>query len=152
MSLRDLLSGLPDLYLDPRLEYRGKGQPGAVTTVRVEGALGGLMDRALKSDPVPVAIVESNGRAVVLTSGESGVIWTVGEPSGAQEARVGEIGDALAQVSGLSLTGVVAPKKKKAKAVEDVSEEPVAEEPAAEEPVEEPAPEPDQDGLVIGEI
>ena len=151
MTLRDLLSGLPGLHLDPRLHLRGKESPASVTTVRVEGDLGPLMDRALRSDPMPVAIVRGDGTSVVLTSGESGVIWTIGEPTDEQSARVAEIGDAIAQVSGMAMTGVVAPKKRKQK--QDEVAEPVAEveEPVVEEPVAD-EPETDDGVLVIGEI
>jgi len=100
---------------------------------------------------MPVAIVRGDGTSVVLTSGESGVIWTIGEPTDEQSARVAEIGDAIAQVSGMAMTGVVAPKKRKQK--QDEVAEPVAEveEPVVEEPVAD-EPETDDGVLVIGEI
>jgi hypothetical protein len=111
MNIDDLLSGLPGIILDGRHLLRGKGVPTSVTTVRADGSLSNLVVRALNSDPVPVAVVSPDGRALVLTSGESGVIWTQGEPTVAQQATVETISEALAVLGGLSLTGVVAPEK-----------------------------------------
>jgi hypothetical protein len=130
MNIDDLLSGLPGIILDGRHLLRGKGVPTSVTTVRADGSLSNLVVRALNSDPVPVAVVSPDGRALVLTGGESGVIWTQGEPTVAQQATVETISEALAVLGGLSLTGVVAPEKvskKKRKPEPEVESEPVVE-------------------------
>lgn len=125
MTLDDLLAGLPGITLDTRHLLRGKGKPASVTTIRAEGSLSTLVSKALGSDPIPVAVVGGDGRALVLTSGESGVIWTQGEPTPAQSATVETISEALAVLGGLALTGVVEPEKpgrKKKKEVEPESE------------------------------
>jgi hypothetical protein len=134
MNIDDLLSGLPGIILDGRHLLRGKGVPTSVTTVRADGSLSNLVVRALNSDPVPVAVVSPDGRALVLTGGESGVIWTQGDPTVAQQATVETISEALAVLGNLSLTGVVAPEKGKKKRKTDPEPEPVAE----VEPVVEP--------------
>jgi hypothetical protein len=111
MNIDDLLDGLPGIVLDGRHLLRGKGVPTSVAAVRADGSLSNLVVKALGSDPIPVAIVSPDGRALVLTSGESGVIWTQGESTVAQQATVETISEALAILGGLSLTGVVAPEK-----------------------------------------
>ena len=130
MNLDDLLAGLPGITLDTRYLLRGKGRPQSVTTVRADGSLSKLVVKALGSDPIPVAVVSPDGRALVLTSGESGVIWTQGAPTVAQQATVETISEALAVLGGLSLTGVVAPekpskRKRKAEPVVEVVEDTV---------------------------
>ena len=129
MNLDDLLAGLPGITLDTRYLLRGKGRPESVTTVRADGSLSNLIVKALGSDPIPVAVVSPDGRALVLTSGESGVIWTQGAPTVAQQATVETISEALAMLGGLSLTGVVAPEKpSKKKRKQELEPEPVVEE------------------------
>jgi hypothetical protein len=158
MNIDDLLSGLPGIILDGRRLLRGKGVPTSVTTVRADGSLSNLVVRALNSDPVPVAVVSPDGRALVLTSGESGVIWTQGEPTVAQQATVETISEALAVLGGLSLTGVVAPEKGKKKRKAEPEPEPVVEpQPVVEletvvETVIEPETEINETGLGAGWI
>ena len=116
-----------------------------VSTVRADGSLSALISKALGSDPIPVAVVGTDGRALILTLGESGVIWTQGEPTAAQQATVETISEALAIVGGLSLTGVVSAEKsgRKKKQVEAiVAPEPDTEpEPVVEEQIEISEPE-----------
>ena len=152
MNLDDLLAGLPGITLDTRYLLRGKGRPESVTTVRADGSLSNLIVKALGSDPIPVAVVSPDGRALVLTSGESGVIWTQGAPTVAQQATVETISEALAVLGGLSLTGVVAPEKP-SKRKKKAEPEPVVE--VIEETVEveievEGEPEVTDSGIVAG--
>lgn len=155
MTLDDLLAGLPGITLDTRHILRGKGKPASVTTIRAEGSISTLVSKALGSDPIPVAVVGDDGRALILTSGESGVIWTLGESTPAQSATVETISEALAVLGGLALTGVVEPEKPGRKKKKDPETEPevVADEPAVE-PVEESVVEPEApaDVLIIDEI
>jgi hypothetical protein len=136
MIIDDLLSGLPGITLDGRHLLRGKGLPTSVTVIRADGSLSTLISKALESDPIPVAVVSPDGRALVLTGGESGVIWTQGEPTASQQATVETISEALAVLGGLSLTGVVSPEKgrKKRKPEPEPEVEPEVEpDPVAEE-------------------
>lgn len=149
MNIDDLLSGLPGIVLDGRHLLRGKGVPTSVTTIRADGSLSNLVVKALASDPIPVAIVSPDGRALVLTSGESGVIWAQGDSTPSQSATVETISEALAVLGGLSLTGVVAPEKpSKKKRKTEPEPEPVAEE-VVEAEVEASEPEPEVEAEVI---
>jgi len=62
--------------------------------------MGSLIDRAVGSDPIPVAIVGQAGQAIILTAGESGVIWRQGEETPAQASQIQTISDALEALAG----------------------------------------------------
>lgn len=130
-SVADLLAGKEGIILDPRHHLRGRGAPQPVSVVRSDGALGLLIDRAVSSDPTPVAIVGQTGQAIILTAGESGVIWRQGEETEAQARQIQVIAEALEALSGAE------PRKtsKKRKVEEPTPAEP---EPEAAVVVEEP--------------
>lgn len=111
-SLADLLAGQAGIILDPRHHLRGRGAPQPVSVVRSDGALGLLIDRAVNSDPTPVAIVGQTGQAIILTAGESGVIWRQGEETEAQRAQIEAISEALRSLG--SSAGPKASRKRKA--------------------------------------
>lgn len=137
-SLADLLAGQEGIILDPRHHLRGRGAPQPVSVVRSDGALGPLIDRAVNSDPTPVAIVGQTGQAIILTAGESGVIWRQGEETEAQRAQIQAITEALEALSGAQPSKSAKRRKAQEPAQIEAEIEPEIETPAEPEPIAEP--------------
>jgi Spy/CpxP family protein refolding chaperone len=120
--------------------------------VRSDGALGQLIDKAVASEPTPVAIVAQAGQAIILTAGESGVIWRQGEETEAQRAQIEVISQALEVLSGGQPSK--SPKRRKAQEPAQIEAEPEPEIIAeiSPEPEAEAEPQPEAETLSAEEI